>query len=87
MNGKADVSRIAAIETVVFLYRNRFTFARRPLRFPGDGFSSLDSTMALDATLLSSIFGMAWHGVEVSDMPTLSRRDKTGPAWKSREFT
>ena len=47
---------------VVFLHRKRFTFARRPLRSREMMTLSLDSWVTLDATLLSSIFGMARGG-------------------------
>lgn len=60
MNGKAEVSRIAAIETVVFLHRKRFTFARRPSAVSRRWLFELGLVDDLWRDL--SIFGMAWGG-------------------------
>jgi hypothetical protein len=75
MKGKAEVSRIAAIETVVFLHRKRFTLLG-DLCVPEDMMTlSLDSSMTFDAT--GAIY--LWHGWRCRSRICRRRRDEIRP--------
>jgi hypothetical protein len=62
LNRNAKVQLAGSVTNGCACIETRFTLLGDLLRFPGDGFSSLDSSMASDAILLSSIFGMARGG-------------------------